>query len=127
MPEFLLLSPPLDAFHTFFLALHDKEPTQEEIKKSDSLGGVLCEVVTAPHPLPEFPRSTVDGYAVRARDTFGASDSIPGYLNMVGEDPMGSPPAFSISPDTCTLIHTGGMLPDGADAVVMLEKTQNII
>jgi molybdopterin biosynthesis enzyme len=85
MPEFLLLSPPLDAFHTFFLALPDKEPTQEEIKTSDSLGRVLCEVVTAPHPLPEFPLSTVDGYAVRARDTFGA------------------------------------------DAVVMLEKTQNII
>jgi molybdopterin molybdotransferase len=68
----------------------------------------------------------VDGYAVRARDTFGASDSQPGYLTLIGEVPMGDAPPFSIGPGECALIHTGGMLPTGADAVVMLEYTQAV-
>jgi molybdopterin molybdotransferase len=66
----------------------------------------------------------VDGFAVRAGDTFGASDSLPAYLDMVGEVPMGGTPDFSIEKGKCGLIHTGGMLPGGADAVVMVEHTQ---
>jgi molybdopterin molybdotransferase len=88
------------------------------------LGRILAEDIVAPHPLPDFQRSTVDGYAVRARDTHGASDSLPTYLNLIGEVPMGDSPAFEISTGQCVLIHTGGMLPPGADAVVMLEYTQ---
>ncbi len=80
----------------------------------------------APNPMPEFARSTVDGYAVNAKDTYGVSDSIPGYLKLVGEVPMGASAPFSLPPCTCALIHTGGMLPAGANAVVMLEYTQQV-
>jgi len=66
----------------------------------------------------------MDGYAVRAADTFGASESIPGYLILAGEVPMGSRPTFAIHPGQAALIHTGGMLPQNADAVVMLEQTE---
>ncbi len=124
MPEFLLLSRPMEALQTFLEALPDKEPPAEEIETFSSVGRVLLEDVHSPHPLPEFPRSTVDGYALRARDTFGTSDAVPGYLTLIGEVPMGDTPAFLISPGSCALIHTGGMLPDGADAVIMLENTQ---
>jgi molybdopterin molybdotransferase len=97
----------------------------ETIDVISALGRVLAENITAPHPLPEFQRSTVDGYAVCARDTHGASDSLPSYLDLIGEVPMGDAPAFEIGPGQCALIHTGGMLPKGADAVVMLEYTQS--
>ena len=93
---------------------------------SSALGRILAQDIIAPHPLPDFQRTTVDGYAVRARDTFGASDSLPAYLTLIGEVPMGDAPAFEIQDGQCALIHTGGMLPDGADAVVMLEYTQAI-
>ena len=85
---------------------------------------MTAEDIVAPHALPEFPRSTMDGYAVRAHDTFGATNSLPVYLNFIGEVPMGDAPAFDLQPSHCVLIHTGGMLPDGADAVVMLEYVQ---
>ncbi|MFN3491009.1 MAG: gephyrin-like molybdotransferase Glp, partial [Anaerolineales bacterium] len=80
-----------------------------------------------PHPLPEFSRSTVDGYAVKSKDTFGATDSLPAYLNLIGEVPMGEAPSFDIESGQCALIHTGGMLPKNADAVVMLEYTQHVV
>ena len=76
--------------------------------------------------MPDFRRTTVDGYAVRARDTFGATDSLPAYLTLIGEVPMGDSPAFELSVGQCALIHTGGMLPNGATAVVMLEYTQTV-
>jgi molybdopterin molybdotransferase len=68
----------------------------------------------------------VDGYAVRAKDTFGASDSLPAYLTLIGEVPMGDTPSFELDAGQCALIHTGGMLPIGADAVVMVEYTQTV-
>ena len=105
-------------------ALPDEDPDVEVIDTVHSLDRVLAEDVRAPHPLPEFSRSTVDGYAVRARDTFGVSESFPGYLTLVGEVPMGDTPNFEIAPGMCALIHTGGMLPRGADAVIMLEYAQ---
>lgn len=124
MPEFLTLLPPDDA-RTLLLS-HLSQPTteSESIDVSSSLGRVLAQDIRAPHPLPEFQRSTVDGYAVRAGDTHGASDSLPAYLTLIAEVPMGDAPAFAIGSGQCALIHTGGMLPDGADAVVMLEYTQ---
>jgi molybdopterin molybdotransferase len=66
----------------------------------------------------------VDGYAVKGADTFGASESLPVYLKIIGEVPMGSSPGFQVNASTCALIHTGGMIPKGADAVVMVEHTQ---
>ena len=126
MPEFLTLLPPDAARDLLLSHLHPPKIDFELIDVSSSLDRVLAEDIVAPHPLPDFQRTTVDGYAVRARDTFGASDSLPAYLTLIGEVPMGDTPAFELQTGQCALIHTGGMLPDGADAVVMLEYTQQI-
>jgi molybdopterin molybdotransferase len=124
MPEFLTLLPPDEAREKLFSHLPEPEPASEIIDVSASLGRVTAEDVLAPHPLPDFRRSTVDGFAVRAKDTYGASDSLPAYLELAGEVPMGDAPKSSLEPGQCMTIHTGGMLPEGADAVVMLEYTQ---
>ncbi len=126
MPEFLHLSPPSDALGIFLRTLPDRKLPAEMIATSSSLGRILAEDLCAPHALPEFTRSTVDGYAVQARATFGASESLPGYLPLVGEVPMGAAPDFDVPPGACALIHTGGMLPPGTDAVIMLEYSQQV-
>jgi len=127
MPEFLTLLPPDAARDLLFSHLPRPKIDSESMDVTSSLGRVLAEDIVAPHPLPDFQRTTVDGYAVRARDTFGASDSLPTYLTLIGEVPMGDAPSFELSEGQCGLIHTGGMLPKGADAVVMLEYTQHIV
>ncbi len=126
MPEFLTLLPPDEAREK--LLAHLSQPTVDSvsINVSSALGRITAADVFAPHPLPDFQRTTVDGYAVRAQDTFGATDSLPAYLNLIGEVPMGDTPSFELGAGQCALIHTGGMLPKGADAVVMLEYTQTI-
>lgn len=123
MPEFLELLPPGKALSHLMshLAWHTEA---EEMATEQAFGRVTATRVLAPHPLPAFPRTTVDGYAVRAADTFGASDSLPAYLNLIGEVPMGAEAGFRLEPGQCAAIHTGGMLPSGADAVVMIEHTQ---
>jgi molybdopterin molybdotransferase len=124
MPEFLTLLPPDEA--RALLLSHLAGPLADSVSTDSlqALGRVLASDVSAPHPLPEFPRSSVDGYAVRASDSFGASESLPGYLTLIGEIPMGAPADLSLAAGQCVLIHTGGMLPSNADAVVMLEYTQ---
>lgn len=124
MPEFLKLTPPQEALSKFLSHLNPVVVI-ETIATQDALGRVLAEAVIAPHPLPEFPRSTVDGYALRAADSFGASESLPAYLHCIGEVPMGEQPDIQLSSGQCALIHTGGMLPQGADAIVMVEYTQD--
>jgi molybdopterin molybdotransferase len=124
MPEFLELLPPTDALE-IILGHLAPVPQAEEVETIAALGRVTAVPVIAPYPLPSFPRSTVDGYAVRAADTFGANDSLPAYLRLVGEVPMGAAAEISLFPGQCALIHTGGMLPEGADAVVMVEYTQS--
>jgi molybdopterin molybdotransferase len=124
MPEFLTLLPPDQAREKLLSHLPPPVPDSEPLAVDSALGRVAAEDIRAPHPLPEFPRTTVDGYAVRARDTFGATDSLPAYLHLTGEVPMGDEPVFEIGAGQCALIHTGGMLPNGANAVVMLEYTQ---
>lgn len=126
MPEFLILLPPDQAREKLLSHLSKAKVASESVAVDSAVGRVTADDVVAPHPLPEFPRTTVDGYAVRARDTFGATDSLPTYLNLIGEVPMGDEPSFEIEAGQCALIHTGGMLPRGADAVVMLEYTQTI-
>ncbi|MGH4023160.1 MAG: molybdopterin molybdotransferase MoeA [Pseudonocardiaceae bacterium] len=79
--------------------------------------------VLAPGPLPGFARSTVDGYAVRAADTYGASEGLPTYLDVVGAVQMGAEPDVKVSAGTTVEMPTGGVLPPGADAVVMVEHT----
>ena len=79
--------------------------------------------MTAPHPLPGFARSTVDGYAVRAADTYGVSEGLPGYLTVTGAVLMGTEPDVTVTPGAAVAMPTGGALPPGADAVVMIEYT----
>ncbi|MBN1453201.1 MAG: molybdopterin molybdenumtransferase MoeA, partial [Anaerolineales bacterium] len=124
MPEFLTLLPPDEARERLLSHLPAPRPIPEEIDVASSLGRVTAEDIRAPQPLPDFRRSSVDGFAVRAKDTYGASDSLPAYLALAGEVPMGDAPKAALGPGQCMTIHTGGMLPEGADAVVMLEYTQ---
>ena len=124
MPEFLTLLPPDEAREKLLSHLSSGTVDTESIAVDLSLGRVTAEDIFAPHPLPEFSRSTVDGYAVKSKDTFGATDSLPTYLNLIGEVPMGDAPSFEIQSGQCALIHTGGMLPKNADAIVMLEYAQ---
>lgn len=123
MSEFLDLLPPVEARARLLESLTLRAEA-EEVPSAEALGRVTFAPVVAPYPLPSFPRSTVDGYAVRAADTFGAGDSLPAYLSLVGEVPMGAAPDLALETGDCALIHTGGMLPEGADAVVMVEHTQ---
>jgi molybdopterin molybdotransferase len=88
----------------------------------DAAGRVLAANLVAPEALPDGARATMDGYAVRAADTFGASDSLPALLAVAGSVEMGALPAFALGPGQAAAIPTGGYLPAGADAVVMIEE-----
>lgn len=125
MAELLSVVPPgeaLSKLHKYLAPLGGRE----EIDVAEALDRVLAKDLTAPSDLPAFSRSTMDGYAVRAADTYGASEGIPGYLDVAGEVLMGRPADITISVGQAAKVHTGGMLPDGADAVVMVENTQQV-
>jgi molybdopterin molybdotransferase len=92
-----------------------------------ALRRVPAAAVTAPHPLPGFARSTVDGYAVRAADTYGVSEGLPGYLTVAGAVRMGAEPDTAVTPGTAVAMPTGGVIPPGADAVVMVEYTAEVM
>ncbi len=124
MPEFLKLIPPAEALEIFLRAIPDPRPVTEFIDTPDALGRITSEPIVAPHPLPAFSRSAMDGYAVRAEETFGASENLPVYLELAGEVLMGTEALTIVGKGQALLIHTGGMLPEGADAVVALEYTQ---
>ena len=96
----------------------------EGVPRDEALGRVPASAVTSGHALPGFARSTVDGYAVRAADTYGASDGLPSYLDVLGQVRMGSVPELSVRPGAVLQIPTGAAIPEGADAVVMVEHTQ---
>ena len=95
----------------------------EEVSIFDSVGRILAEDVSAPENLPGFDRSTMDGFAIKASSSFGASEANPAYLNVKGAIGTGDRPGFSVGPGEAARIATGGMLPQGADAVVMVEHT----
>lgn len=95
----------------------------ETVPLSESFGRVLAEDIIAGENIPPADRSMVDGYAVRACDTFGASESIPALLHLQGEIAMGEMPSEPIKEHCCMKIPTGGFLPKGADAAVMIEHT----
>lgn len=99
---------------------------RESIPLHEALDRVLAEDLHSPVDLPAFPRSTMDGFAVRAADTYGASEGLPAYLTLCGEVPMGRAPDLTVGSGQAALIHTGGMLPPGGDAVVMIEYTQRL-
>ena len=122
MTEFLKLLTAEDAWE-IFRASFAPAVRVETLRVADALDHVLAQDAVAPHDLPTFVRSTVDGYAVAAADTHGASQGMPAYLDVVAESHMGTRTDFVLGPGQAALVHTGGMVPEGADAVVMIENT----
>ncbi|MFL6555724.1 MAG: gephyrin-like molybdotransferase Glp, partial [Bacillus sp. (in: firmicutes)] len=100
---------------------------QTEVRDLDeALHYILAEQVIAKENVPSFDRSTVDGYAVRAKDTYGSSESIPGFLTVTGEVKMGEVPIVKAGPGNAVYVPTGGMLPDGSDSVIMIEHCEDV-
>lgn len=125
MTEFLKLLEPEKALPRIIQAIsYPDASTSETIPTIDALYRVTSHDYFAVEPSPPFSRSTVDGYAVRSRDTHGASDTLPMYLQVIGEALMGQKTTLVLEEGQAILIHTGGMLPENCDAVVMLENTQ---
>lgn len=98
----------------------------EDVPLTNCLGRILGKDVRSDINVPDFSRSTMDGFAVRARDTFGASESMPAMLDITGEVMMGQNADIPVGPGQAVKISTGGMLPEGADAVVMVEYTEQL-
>jgi len=121
--DFLITKSPQELFK-----LYSSFPQMEKetVFLEEALGRVLAEDISASEDLPGFKRATMDGYAVKAKDTFGASESAPIWLKVIGEVKMGEIPEYKLNRGEAVKIYTGGMLPEGADAVLMLEYTQII-
>ncbi len=98
----------------------------EETPLVESVGRILAKDIVADDDLPDFPRAIVDGYAVKGASTFGSSESNPAYLTLSGSIAMGESPEIAVGPGEAAQIATGGMLPPGADSVVMIEHTEAI-
>src|SRR5918992_2079961 len=96
----------------------------EDVLISDALGCVLAHDQHAPHPLPRFANSAMDGFAVRGSDAEAASESSPVTLEVVGEVRAGDPGRVRVESGTAARIMTGGALPPGADAVVPIEEVE---
>ncbi len=98
----------------------------ESVGLDQALGRFLGENIVAQEDVPAFDRSTVDGFAVRSVDLRGCSDSIPAILQKVGDSVMGRSYEIPLAPDTCVYVPTGGAIPPNADAMVMLEFTEDL-
>ena len=122
MSEFFNVLPPDEARDVLFAQIAPL--SAETIAVEEALGRVTAVSIQAPHPLPAFRRSTMDGYAVKAANTYGASGSLPAFLHVVGEVPMGRAADVAIGTGEAVIVHTGGMIPETADAVVQVEHTQ---
>jgi len=110
-----------------FESLKDIEPVgTESVPITAAFNRVLTRDIVSDEDLPGFQRSTMDGYALAAKDSFGASENLPAPLNIVEEIKMGEMSRSTLHRGDCAQISTGGMLPEGADAVVMVEYTQKI-
>lgn len=120
MPEFFKVITPAQVFEAL---LGFNRLAVETVPLDDALHRVCGADIVSPEDLPPLPRATMDGYAVRAADTFGASDSIPALLDVAGAVAMGKISGIAVGPGQAAAIPTGGFLPQGADAVVMVEYT----
>lgn len=112
----------LALIQTEFAPLSDR---MEPVPLEDAIGRVLAEDIRATEYVPDFNRSTVDGYAVQAKDTFGCSESIPAILPLDREIRMGEGADFILPEGACCAVPTGGAIPQGADCAVMIEYTEN--
>ena len=126
MREFLELNPPEKFWEEIKSFLSNKSLSREKLNLENSLGRILAEDIFSPVDLPPFSRSTVDGYAVKAADTAGASASMPTYFEIAGSIEMGKGTELKLKNGQAAAIPTGGMLPEGADAVLMIEDTEKI-
>ncbi|MCX7913965.1 MAG: molybdopterin molybdotransferase MoeA [Thermodesulfovibrionales bacterium] len=121
--EFLL---PAEALKLIMNNIKKADLALEVLKIENCYGRIIADDVLSPEDLPNFPRSTVDGYAIISSDTYGASETSPTYIDVKYEIPMGVAPDFKLNKLEGAKISTGAMLPTGADAVIMLENTQII-
>jgi molybdopterin molybdotransferase len=112
----------MNKLRPYMLPFYDR---QEEVSLEKSWGRIVAEDLTARSNLPLFRKSTVDGLAVKAADTFGASESLPALINKIGEVEMGVKPSLSVGKGEGVIIPTGGMVPEGADAIVMVENLEH--
>ena len=94
---------------------------EETVPLRNAFGRILSQDIVSPEDLPGFYRSSMDGYAVRAKDTFGATETLPTILEVSGEVRMGKKPVVAFQAGEAVKMPTGGMLPQGADGVVMVE------
>lgn len=98
---------------------------EETLDIKNAIGRITAENISSNEDIPGFNRSSVDGYAVISSDTFGAGESIPAQLELIGNVLMGQTPKFNIKSGQTAYIPTGGELPENADAVIMIEYTEN--
>jgi molybdenum cofactor synthesis domain-containing protein len=104
----------------------DLAPDPETVPLDSARGRVLADRIDARLDVPGFDRASMDGYAVRARDTFGADEADPAVLDRIGAVHAGAEPDVEVTEGTCAEISTGAVMPDGADAVVMVERTDEV-
>jgi molybdopterin molybdotransferase len=124
MAELFDLTPADEALERLLDAMQEQTGDPEMSAVEEALGRIVASPLHSPQSLPSFVRSTMDGYALRAADSYGASEALPAYLQVAGEVLMGESPHLVIESGLCALVHTGGMVPEGADAVVMVERTR---
>ena len=125
MPELFQVHTPAAAWQQLLDHFH-ATPRNETLPTWDALDRVLAAPIVSPQDLPTFARATMDGYAVNAADTYGASPGLTALLNVVGEAAMGQAATLPVGVGEVMLVHTGSMMPPGANAVVMVEQTQRI-
>jgi len=124
MPEFLNVLTYNEAYE--LLKRNFPATAIETVALEECHGRILGQEIMSPENMPAFDRSTVDGYAVKAEDTFGSSESLPGMLEYVGSVEMGQKPDCMVDRKQCVWMPTGGMLPEGTDAVVMVEYSEQL-
>lgn len=95
----------------------------ETVLLDEAYGRITAEDILSGEEVPSFSRSTMDGYALKAADTYGSGESMPAMLDIKGEILMGEPAEIALKSGECVKISTGGMLPDGANAVIPVENT----
>jgi len=126
MTELFKLTSVAEAWKAFRNNISLNQLAEEQVPVLDSLGRVLSRDIVSGIDVPGFTRSTMDGFAVRAADTFGAAEAMPAMLEVSGEVMMGEEAQTVLEPGHAVRIATGGMLPGGADAVVMVEYTEEL-
>ena len=117
----------LDTYEEAIKKIQDSisfELKSEEIPVISSLNRILSDDLISPIDVPHYPKSQMDGYAVRSEDTFKASETSPIKIKLIESINAGSAPKFFVEKNTCSYVATGAPVPEGADSVVMIENVQ---